>query len=284
MTTLPTGRIYGVDSLAREIVYRLIEADEPVVPGGEPERPHRPERPPLKAPEAEWDAYFEALKTYTEAMRKYDAWVDSQLDDEGAPKPDESEEDARWAEYNATHQHPLVQRVTRSWGEREVLKYDHLPADQPIPLADKAPFIVFEWGNFAFVQMPADVNFIKQEGRNMNHCLAVDYRRYAERLASGAQLQFSMVDKRDEMPKVDTEVSLTQASYVSDKITRPVVTQIRGLRNQCPPADEYVEPLIRFYETVGKDWQLTGHGVRNFDGGRDGEKLVRRWKEMQAER
>lgn len=115
------------------------------------------------------------------------------------------------------------------------------------------------------------------------NCLEFDYKRYTERLRRGDQLQFSMVDKRDEMPKVDTEVALTTGSYSSAKITRPVVTQIRGIANQCPPADEYVEPLIRFYETYGKDWQLTGHGVRNFDGDTDGDKLLRRWKEMQAE-
>jgi len=266
-----------VDSRAAKIVYKLIETDEPAMSEAEPELPMPPRRPKRTASDAEWDAYDLAVEEYLKAEEAYDAWIDRVLGAQGNEPP---ADDARWNEYVSTHQGHLMPGAKLGWNPP---KREPLPGDEPIPLADKMKYAVFEWGNFVFIKMPPDHAFIRREGIDMNHCLEFDYKRYADRLRSGAQLQFSMVDKRDEKPKVDTEVSLTKASYARNKITQPVVTQIRGLRNQCPPADEYIEPLIRFYETVGPNWKLTGHGVQNFDGECDGDKLVRRWREMQAE-
>ena len=140
---------------------------------------------------------------------------------------------------------------------------------------------IFEHGPFFIIEMPPDPSFLYHEGVAMQHCLEFCYREYAERMRIGAQRQFSLIDTRDGQPKVDIELSIQESSY-SGPVAYPVVTQIRGIRNQCPPADEYLDAILRFFEVVGPAWVLTDHGVRNFDGQCDGDKVVERWIELSS--
>jgi hypothetical protein len=98
-------------------------------------------------------------------------------------------------------------------------------------------------------------------------------------MRSGAQRQFSLVDLNDGMPKVDIELSLTESSY-SGEVQEPVVTQIRGISNQCPPDDRYLPAIVEFMRNQGL--VFTGHGVTNFDGRCDGDLVLERWLEIQS--
>ena len=92
-----------------------------------------------------------------------------------------------------------------------------------------------------------------------------------------------MTDKRDNRPRVDIEVALTKGSYSSQPITKPTVTQIRGIRNECPPKDEYLLDLMAFLTEYGSNWLITGHPVRNFDGRTDGDLVLARWQQLQGD-
>jgi hypothetical protein len=147
-----------------------------------------------------------------------------------------------------------------------------------MPLFEKIKRAVFRHGHYFIMEMPADPEFLYHEGVAMQHCLEFCYREYAERMKSGAQRQFSLIDLRDGLPKVDIELSLTQSSY-SGKVQAPVVTQIRGIRNQCPPDDRYIPAIMEFLQQEGFDY--VNHGVKNFDGRCDGELVFDRWLEIQ---
>lgn len=127
--------------------------------------------------------------------------------------------------------------------------------------------------------VPTTGVFVVEDNILTGNCLLVAYREYCERLKTGEQVQFSLVDTRDGLPKVDFELSLKRSSY-GGPVTKPVFTQIRGKRNQCPPADEYLPALMAFFE-AHPEWQLAGHGVRNFDGDVDGDKVLARWRQLQ---
>jgi hypothetical protein len=158
---------------------------------------------------------------------------------------------------------------------------DSGPRKPQMSVEDRMPHRVFEFGDFLFLKLPMDEEFIRKEGVDMQHCLAVAQKDYCRRMVSGEIEVYSLTDKRDGFPKVDIEVALTRSSY-GGPVQKPVVTQIRGLRNECPPKDEYIPALMAFFEGYGKDWQLTTHGTRNFDGRLDGDLLVKRWKDLQV--
>ena len=116
----------------------------------------------------------------------------------------------------------------------------------------------------------------------MRHCLEVAHHDYSQRMAAGEIEVYSMTDIRYNMPRVDIEVALTKSSYSYNKIEKPSVTQIRGIRNECPPKDEYLPSLMAFFADYGKGWSLTDHRVANFDGRTDGDLVVKRWQQVQA--
>jgi hypothetical protein len=148
----------------------------------------------------------------------------------------------------------------------------------PMPLFEKIKRAIFRHGHYFIMEMPADPEFLYHEGVAMQHCLEYCYREYAERMKTGAQRQFSLIDLRDGLPKVDMELSLTQSSY-SGKVDKPVITQIRGIRNQCPPDDRYLPAIIAFLQQESFDY--VSHGVKNFDGQCDGQLVFDRWLEIQ---
>lgn len=151
------------------------------------------------------------------------------------------------------------------------------PEPPPIPMERKLRHEVFRYGNFVILKLPAEHDFIRREGISMKHCLSVAYVDYCKRMASGEVEQFSLTDLRDGEPRVNFELSLLRSSY-GGPVTKPCITQIRGIRNECPPKDEYLEPIMAFFRT--KDWIIGGHGIRSFDGGVDGDKFLRRYREI----
>jgi hypothetical protein len=149
-------------------------------------------------------------------------------------------------------------------------------------LEQKRAYGVYEYGPYLFLKLPVDHDFVRREGINMRHCLASAYPSYCRRMEAKEIEVYSMTDTRDNLPKVDIEVALIKASYSQVKFDKPVVSQIRGPANECPPKDEYLEPLMAFFQNYGKEWQLTSHGVLNFDGRLDGDVVVARWRQLQA--
>ena len=147
-----------------------------------------------------------------------------------------------------------------------------------MPLFEKIKRAVFRHGHYFVMEMPADPEFLYHEGVAMQHCLEFCYREYAERMKSGAQRQFSLINLRDGLPKVNIELSLTRSSY-SGPVTEEVITQIRGQRNQCPPDDRYLLTIVEFLNQSG--FKYTNHGIRNFDGRCDGDLVFDRWLEIQ---
>ncbi len=135
--------------------------------------------------------------------------------------------------------------------------------------------VVFVRGGYDFIKLPGDAARLVEEGTIMQHCLGdpATAEAYAERIRDGSQELYSMVDILTDQPVVDIEVSITRSSY-SGPVDRPTVTQIRGKRNECPPAPSYLLPLLEFFQENPK-WALSGHGVPNFDGRVDGDLLVR---------
>ena len=155
----------------------------------------------------------------------------------------------------------------------------HPQFQNPMPLYEKMKRAIFRSGHYFIMEMPADPEFLYHEGVAMQHCLEFCYREYAERMKTGAQRQFSLIDLRDGLPRVDIELSLTQSSY-SGKVNKPVVTQIRGIRNQCPPDDRYLPAIVEFL--VSNGFEFSNHGVRNFDLQCDGDLVLRRFHEIQS--
>ncbi len=154
------------------------------------------------------------------------------------------------------------------WTPKEPKKYT---------LDQKLVHEVFRHGNFVVLRIPEDPDWIQREGYSMRHCLSVAHKSYCERMKKKEIALYSLTDLRDGEPRVDIEVAMLQSSY-GGPVTKPTVTQIRGIANQCPPNDEYIEPLIAFFKT--QNWAVSGHGVKNFDGKVDGDLVVKRWQEI----
>ena len=168
--------------------------------------------------------------------------------------------------------------------KQHIYTYQREPDVPKYSLEQKRAWVVFEYGDYIFIKMPTDANFLRREGIDMQHCLSVAHQDYCRRMLAGELDEYSMVDTRDGLPKVDIEVALKRGSYSHKNIEKPTVTQIRGMRNEMPPKDEYLEPIMAFLTEYGKNWVVSGHGVNNFDGKVDGDRVLKRWQELQGER
>lgn len=149
-------------------------------------------------------------------------------------------------------------------------------------LEDKQQYKVYTSGEYFFIKMPADPDFLQWEGINQQHCLSCAHRDYAERMKKGEIELYSLV-KPDGKPAVDIEVAIARSSY-GGPVKEPVVYQVRGPRNQCPPDDAYIPALMDFFTNYGKNWNLTGHGLGNFDGKRDGNLVAERFRQLKTEK
>ena len=147
-------------------------------------------------------------------------------------------------------------------------------------LEEKLKRAIFQHGDYFVMEMPADEEFLRAEGIAMGHCLQSDFNQYVARMRLGRQRQFSLVDSRTGEPQVNIELSLTHSSYAG-RVRYPVITQIRGHRNQCPPADKFLPAVVTFLEENRLCY--AGHGVPNFDGLCDGDRVRARWLELERE-
>jgi hypothetical protein len=157
------------------------------------------------------------------------------------------------------------------------------PAKEPpvYSAEQKQAHEVFRHGNFSILKLPHDPDFIQREGISMQHCLSVVHKDYCKRMVAQEIEVYSLTDLRDNEPRVDIEVSLLRSSY-GGPVAAPTVTQIRGIRNECPPKDEYLEPIMAFFAT--KNWKISGHGIKNFDGKIDGDLVTERWHTLNRNR
>lgn len=149
-----------------------------------------------------------------------------------------------------------------------------------IPMADREPHVVYRTGDYAFLKLPEDEEFIRKEGVDMQHCLAWANKDYCQRMRNREIDVYSMTDINTGIPVVDIEVALTRSSY-GGPVTRATVTQLRGIRNECPPRDKYLKALDTFFKEYGSDWEL--RGIRSFDGKFDGEVFLKRLAELGQE-
>lgn len=154
-------------------------------------------------------------------------------------------------------------------------------APRVVPLEEKMRHGVFNSGEYLFLRLPADEEFVRREGWDMNHCLAVCQDDYCRRMRKGEIEVYSMTHIPTNTPVVDIEVALTRSSY-GGSVSRPTVSQIRGVANQCPPKDDLLPDLISFLKSFGASWNLGGHGVKNFDSRLDGDIVMRRWAQVEG--
>lgn len=147
-------------------------------------------------------------------------------------------------------------------------------------LEQKRKYIVFENGDYAILKYPIDIEFVHQEGLDMNHCLGCRSiaEAYTQRMQNGEQEQYSLISLKDGKPRVDIELSLTQSSY-DGPVSEPTITQIRGYANQCPPDDEYLDTIHKFFE-LHPEWKVKGHKVVNFDRQIDGDRFYKAYKRL----
>lgn len=143
----------------------------------------------------------------------------------------------------------------------------------------KRNLAVFADGNYIFYPLPFDEEFIRREGVAMDHCLSFAHFDYCRRMRNGEIIVYSMTDVVTNTPVVDIELALTKSSY-GGPVTKPSVTQIRGVRNELPPRNEYLDSLIHFLSFYGIDWQVESHGVKNFDSKCDGDVLFDHYRKL----
>lgn len=155
-------------------------------------------------------------------------------------------------------------------------------APRTVPLEERESHEVHRQGDYLFIRMPADEEFVRREGWDMRHCLAICQVDYCRRMRLGEIELYSMVHIPTNLPVVDIEVAVTRSSY-GGTVAEPTVSQIRGVANQCPPDDRYLPALVGFISSFGMAWRLQGHGIRNFDGRTDGDLLMDRWAHVGAE-
>ena len=145
------------------------------------------------------------------------------------------------------------------------------PVEPPqLSLEQRQAFVIFSYEHWRVLKLPADPQVLQREGVAMQHCLSYLHNDYAARQKTGEIELYSLLDTRDNDPKVDIEVALSRDSYRRNH-EQPTVIQIRGKRNECPPKDEYILPLQAFFEEYGKGWNISDHNFPNFDGKVDGK-------------
>lgn len=144
-------------------------------------------------------------------------------------------------------------------------------------LEERLKRAIFSHGNYSIMEMPADPDFLYHEGVAMQHCLQFCNFEYATRIQNSSQRQFSLFDSTTGQPHVNIELSIKTSSY-SGQVGSPVVTQIRGFRNQCPPDDRFLPAIMAFLQR--EDFDFANHSVRNFDGECDGDRVFDRWLEI----
>lgn len=155
-------------------------------------------------------------------------------------------------------------------------------APRTVPLEERESHEVHREGDYLFIRIPADEEFVRREGWDMKHCLAICYADYCRRMRLGEIELYSMVHIPTNLPVVDIEVAVTRSPY-GGAVTEPTVSQVRGVANQCPPDDRHLPELVGFLQSFGGGWRLGGHGVRNFDGRIDGDLLMGRWGQLGGE-
>jgi hypothetical protein len=136
-------------------------------------------------------------------------------------------------------------------------------------------------GDYLFYPLPADEEWVRREGWDMSHCLAVCQTDYCRRMKRGEIEVYSMTHIPTNTPVVDIEVALTRSSY-GGPVSVPTVSQVRGVANQCPPRDDYLPSLISFKESFGVLWKWMSHSVKNFDDRNDGDLMMRRWAQLEG--
>jgi hypothetical protein len=140
----------------------------------------------------------------------------------------------------------------------------------------------FEYRGYRFVKLPGDAATLMIEGGYMQHCLgdAKTAELYAQRIRDGKQEVWSMIDLYTRRPVVNIEVALTESSY-GGSVGHPTVSQVRGVRNECPPKPQYILALAWFF-LEHPEWILCNHGIRGCDGKVDGDEFVRANREMET--
>jgi hypothetical protein len=156
------------------------------------------------------------------------------------------------------------------------------PPPKDVPLDEKERHEVFRSGDYLFLRLPPDEEFVRREGWDMRHCLAVCQVDYCRRIRQGEIEVYSMTHIPTNRPVVDIEVALTRSSY-GGPVPHPTVSQIRGEANQCPPDDDYLPHLVAFFSSFGSGWKIESHGVRNFDSRYDGDVVMRRWAHLESQ-
>jgi hypothetical protein len=156
--------------------------------------------------------------------------------------------------------------------------HNPFPHYKPPTLEDKKRMALATYGDLIVLELPPDPAFLHDEGVRMRHCLETDYAAYAMRIRTGAQRHFSFVDTRDGQPKVNLELAVTRSSY-QGLVESPVITQVRGVANQCPPDDRYIPAVVAFCTENGLALQ---HKVptKNFDDRLDGQLVLDRWAKI----
>jgi hypothetical protein len=140
----------------------------------------------------------------------------------------------------------------------------------------------FTSGDYIFYPLPADEEWVRREGWDMSHCLAICQGDYCLRMRRGEIEVWSMTHISTNTPVVNIEVAITRSSY-GGQVSRPTVSQIRGVANQCPPEDNLLPHIVSFLNSeVGSAWHVGNHGVKNFDNQLDGDLVMRRWKELEG--
>lgn len=128
--------------------------------------------------------------------------------------------------------------------------------------------------------VPGTECFVIEGNILTGNCLAYLHNDYAARQKTGEIVLYSLLDLRDNDPKVDIELAVTRDSYRRNH-DRPTIIQIRGKRNECPPKDEYILPIQRFFDAMGNGWNISDHNDPNFDGKVDGKLFKARVQALQ---
>jgi hypothetical protein len=154
------------------------------------------------------------------------------------------------------------------------------PPPPEVSLAQKEAWSVFQTLDYLFIKLPNDELVLQREGFEMEHCLMVLQREYVAAMRRGEIEVYSMVDRVTNKPVVDIEVALTFTSC-GHAVDYPTVSQVRGVGNQCPPADQYLGDLIKFliwgYGQAG--WAITAN-IENFDYKKDSILTMQRAAEL----